>query len=56
MQFIRQSLGIKVILLSSLLTIVAFTGLFIYNSYSTYHNTLEDVHQASEQVASYNFV
>jgi len=51
MQFIRQSLGVKVILLSSLLTILAFTGLFIYNSYSTYHNTLEDVHQASEQVA-----
>ena len=51
MQFIRQSLGVKVILLSSLLTILAFTGLFIYNSYSTYHNTLEEVHQASEQVA-----
>ncbi|MDD3311347.1 methyl-accepting chemotaxis protein [Pseudodesulfovibrio sp.] len=51
MQFIRQSLGIKVILLSSLLTIVAFTGLFIYNSYSTYGNTLESVHQASEEVA-----
>ncbi|MEF2231342.1 MAG: methyl-accepting chemotaxis protein [Pseudodesulfovibrio sp.] len=51
MQFIRQSLGVKVILLSSLLTIIAFTGLFIFNSYSTYHNTLEDVHQASEQVS-----
>ncbi|WP_419786811.1 methyl-accepting chemotaxis protein [Pseudodesulfovibrio sp.] len=51
MQFIRQSLGIKVILLSSLLTIAAFTGLFVYNSYSTYNNTLEDVHKASEEVA-----
>ncbi len=51
MQFIRQSLGVKVILLSSLLTIIAFTGLFFYNSYSTYNNTLHEVHSASEQVS-----
>ncbi len=43
MKFIRQSLGVKVILLSSLLTIIAFTGLFVYNSYSTYNHTLHEV-------------
>jgi len=50
MKFIRQSLGIKVILLSSLLTILAFTGLFIYNSYSTYNHTLHEVQVAAERV------
>ena len=51
MKFIRQSLGVKVILLSSLLTILAFTGLFIYNSYSTFENTLHELHSNSEQVS-----
>lgn len=47
MKFIRQSLGVKVILLSSLLTIIAFTGLFVYNSYSTYEHTLHEVKSAA---------
>jgi methyl-accepting chemotaxis protein len=50
MNLIRQSLGVKVILLSSLLTISAFTGLFIYNSYSSYHHTLHEVQEAAERV------
>jgi len=50
MNFIKQSLGVKVILLSSLLTIIAFTGLFFYNSYSTYTHTLHEVALAAEQV------
>ena len=50
MNFIKQSLGIKVILLSSLLTIVAFTGLFFYNSYATNQHTLHEVELAAEQV------
>lgn len=48
MKFVKQSLGVKVILLSSLLTIVAFTGLFFYNSYSTYTHTLQEVKHAAE--------
>jgi len=51
MQFIRQSLGVKVILLSSLLTILAFTGLFIYNSYSTYDHTLSKVEEGAAREA-----
>tara|TARA_Y100001954_G_scaffold133866_1_gene143012 strand:- start:13919 stop:15934 length:2016 start_codon:yes stop_codon:yes gene_type:complete len=47
MKFIKQSLGVKVILLSSLLTITAFSGLFVYNSYSTYEHTLAEVKNAS---------
>lgn len=50
MKFIRRSLGIKVILLSSLLTILAFTGLFLYNSYTTYNHTLHEVQVAAERV------
>ncbi|WP_285905685.1 methyl-accepting chemotaxis protein [Pseudodesulfovibrio pelocollis] len=50
MKIINQSLGVKVILLSSLLTITAFTGLFIYNSYSTYEHTLHEVEVAAERV------
>lgn len=51
MQFIRQSLGVKVILLSSLLTIAAFTGLFLYNSYSTFNHTLHEVKAAAAREA-----
>jgi len=50
MNFIKQSLGVKVILLSSLLTIVAFTGLFVYNSISTRDHTLHEIELAAEQV------
>jgi len=52
MNFIKQSLGVKVMLLSSLLTILAFTGLFLYNSYSTYNHTLHEVELAAEQVGN----
>ncbi|WP_147820018.1 methyl-accepting chemotaxis protein [Salidesulfovibrio onnuriiensis] len=51
MDFIRKSLGVKVILLSSLLTIVAFAGLFIYNSYTNYDHALHEVESASSRVA-----
>ncbi|WP_243545066.1 methyl-accepting chemotaxis protein [Pseudodesulfovibrio tunisiensis] len=51
MQFLNRSLGVKVILLSSLLTILAFTGLFLYNSYSNYTNTLHEVEHAASRVS-----
>ena len=50
MNFIKQSLGVKVIILSSLLTIMAFTGLFFYNSYTTYNHTLHEAQTAAERV------
>ena len=50
MDIIKQSLGVKVILLSSLLTITAFTGLFFYNSYVTRSHTLHEVELAAKQV------
>jgi len=49
MQFIRKSLGVKVLLLTSLLTIVAFTGLFIWNSYANYETMLEEIHGAADR-------
>ncbi len=47
----RNSLGAKVILLSSLLTLVAFAGLFFYNSYSNYGHALDEMESASSRVA-----
>ncbi|QGY39990.1 PAS domain-containing protein [Pseudodesulfovibrio cashew] len=56
MKFINQSLGVKVILLSSLMTILAFTGLFIYNSYSTYDHYLSEVKQAASREADLLYI
>nr|WP_321259469.1 methyl-accepting chemotaxis protein [uncultured Pseudodesulfovibrio sp.] len=56
MKFIRKSLGVKVILLSSILTVVAFAGLFIYNSISTRDHTLHEVESAAERVADMLYI
>jgi len=56
MNFIRKSLGVKVTLLSSLLTIIAFTGLFLYTSSSTYDHTLHEVEMAAERVADMLYI
>ena len=56
MKFIRKSLGVKVILLSSILTVVAFAGLFIYNSISTRDHTLHEVEAAAERVADMLYI
>jgi methyl-accepting chemotaxis protein len=54
--FITRSLGIKLILLSSLLTILAFAGLFAYSSISTKDHTLKEVDQAAGQVADMLYI
>ncbi|HKI82537.1 MAG TPA: PAS domain-containing protein, partial [Pseudodesulfovibrio sp.] len=54
--FITRSLGIKLILLSSLLTILAFTGLFAYSSLSTKDHTLQEVAIAAERVADMLYI
>jgi len=54
--FITRSLGIKLILLSSLLTILAFVGLFAYNSVSTKDHTLQEVSSAAERVADMLYI
>ncbi len=51
MQFIQKSIGVKVIFLSSVLTIVAFTGLFIYNSWWEKESMLDEVHLTAERSA-----
>ena len=56
MNFIRKSLGVKVSLLSSILTITAFTGLFLYTSISTWDHTLHEVEQAAERVADMLYI
>jgi len=56
MNFIKNSLGVKVSLLSSVLTIVAFTGLFVYTSISTRDHTLHEVEAAAERVADMLYI
>ena len=56
MNFISRSLGVKLILLSSILTILAFAGLFIYSSISTRDHTLKDVASAAERVADMLYI
>ncbi|BDQ33824.1 methyl-accepting chemotaxis protein [Pseudodesulfovibrio portus] len=56
MNFIKKSLGVKVSLLSSVLTIVAFTGLFVYTSISTKDHTLHEVEAAAERVADMLYI
>ena len=51
MNFIKRSLGAKVILLSSLLTILAFAGLFVFNSITSYNNALEEAKIASNRIS-----
>lgn len=51
MQFIQKSIGVKVIFLSSVLTIIAFTGLFVYNSWWEKESMLEEVHHTAERTA-----
>jgi methyl-accepting chemotaxis protein len=47
MQFIKKSLGVKISILTALLTITAFAGLAVYNSYWFYELVLEEVHQSA---------
>ncbi|WP_207264827.1 methyl-accepting chemotaxis protein [Desulfovibrio sp. Huiquan2017] len=54
--FITRSLGVKLILLSSLLTILAFAGLFAYSSISTKDHTLHEVAVAAERVADMLYI
>jgi methyl-accepting chemotaxis protein len=54
--FITRSLGIKLILLSSLLTVLAFAGLFAYSSMSTKDHTLKGVAVAAERVADMLYI
>ncbi|OIQ49422.1 Methyl-accepting chemotaxis protein McpS [Pseudodesulfovibrio hydrargyri] len=54
--FITRSLGVKLILLSSLLTILAFAGLFAYSSMSTKDHTLQEVAVAAERVADMLYI
>lgn len=56
MNFIRKSLGVKVSLLSSILTVIAFTGLFVYSSISTRDFTLHEIEAASERVADMLYI
>ncbi|EGB14966.1 methyl-accepting chemotaxis sensory transducer with Pas/Pac sensor [Pseudodesulfovibrio mercurii] len=54
--FITRSLGVKLILLSSLLTILAFAGLFAYTSITTKDHTLHEVAVAAERVADMLYI
>ncbi|WP_272701705.1 methyl-accepting chemotaxis protein [Desulfovibrio sp. Fe33] len=54
--FITRSLGVKLIVLSSLLTILAFAGLFAYSSISTKDHTLKEVALAAERVADMLYI
>jgi methyl-accepting chemotaxis protein len=54
--FITRSLGVKLILLSSLLTILAFAGLFFYTSISNRDHTLSEVAAAAERVADMLYI
>lgn len=56
MNFIRKSLGVKVSLLSSVLTIVAFTSLFVYTSISTRDHTEHEMEVAAERVADMLYI
>ncbi|BCS88504.1 methyl-accepting chemotaxis protein [Pseudodesulfovibrio sediminis] len=56
MNFIRKSLGVKVALLSSLLTVIAFAGLFLYTSFSTYEHTMSEVESAAARVADMLYI
>ncbi len=49
MNFIRRSLGAKVLVLTSLLTILAFTGLFLANSYWQRDAMLHEVKVSAER-------
>ena len=51
MQFIMKSLGVKVLLLTSLLTIIAFAGLFLANSYWQRQSTLEEIRISAERTS-----
>ncbi|KAB1442725.1 methyl-accepting chemotaxis protein [Pseudodesulfovibrio senegalensis] len=50
MNVLRKSLGAKVVLLTSLLTVVAFTGLFLWNSYVTYNSMHVSVHESADRI------
>ncbi|MGE4556202.1 MAG: methyl-accepting chemotaxis protein [Desulfovibrionaceae bacterium] len=51
MKLILHSIGVKVLVLTSLLTIVAFTGLFLASSYWQRKDTLHEVHLNAERTA-----
>ncbi len=50
MNILRQSLGAKLLLLTSFLTVSAFTGLFLWNSYVMYANMRDNVHSSADRI------
>lgn len=51
MHFIRKSLGVKVLLLTSLLTVLAFAGLFFWNSWANYETMLEELNGSAAKTS-----
>lgn len=51
MNFIKNSLGAKVLILTTALTVIAFAGLAIFNSIWVYDLVLEEVHQSATQTS-----
>jgi methyl-accepting chemotaxis protein len=51
MDFIRKSLGVKVLLLTSLLVLLAFSGLFLANSYWQRQGMLEEIRFGAERTS-----
>ncbi|MFW5837248.1 MAG: PAS domain-containing protein, partial [Desulfovibrionaceae bacterium] len=51
MRLIRHSIGIKVLVLTSLLTIAAFTGLFLASSYWQRQATMHEIKVSAERTA-----
>ena len=47
----RLTLGLKVLLLVSALTVGAFVGLFIYNSYQLHLSVLEEIHRTAQRTS-----
>ncbi|MEF2145777.1 MAG: methyl-accepting chemotaxis protein [Desulfovibrionaceae bacterium] len=52
LKLFRRSLGVKVMALTSVLTLAAFAGLFVYNSFWEYDMIVDDVHQTAAKTSS----
>jgi methyl-accepting chemotaxis protein len=51
MDIMARSIGVKVLVLVSALTIIAFTGLFLANSYWQHNGTVDQIQAASERTS-----
>ncbi len=51
MDIMARSIGVKVLVLVSALTIIAFTGLFLANSYWQHNSTVDQIQAASERTS-----